>query len=101
MTTKIDLATLRPRLKKLWRKFFRHLAFAAIIIVLLIYVLIVWRIGKLATAEPSPEAVDSAIAATSIPKIDQKIINQIQSLEQSSAEIHSLFNQARNNPFQE
>jgi hypothetical protein len=101
MTTKIDLSTLGPRLKKLWRKFSGHLAFTAIVAVLLIYVLVVWRIGKLVTAEPPPEAVDSALAATSIPKIDQKIINQIQSLEQGNTEIHSLFNQARNNPFQE
>jgi hypothetical protein len=60
---------------------------------------VVWQISKFSTAEPSASA--EAAVATQIPKIDQKAINQIQALEQSNTEVRSLFNSARNNPFQE
>src|SRR3990167_10019258 len=97
----LSLAELKPRLKKFYRKFSKHLAFAAILVVLLIYVFMVWRISQLTAAEPSPEAESAALAQTAIPKVDKKAVERILTLEQSSAEIHSLFNEARNNPFQE
>jgi hypothetical protein len=75
------------------------LAFAAVLIVLLVYVFMVLRISGLTAAEPTPEAEAAAVAETSIPKIDKKAVERISSLEQSSAEIHSLFEEARNNPF--
>lgn len=90
---------LKPQVDKYLRLGKQHVSFAAILAVLLAYILVVWQISHLATADPDSAA--QASAATRIPKIDQKAINQIQSLEQSNTEIHTLFNDARNNPFQE
>lgn len=101
MSKKIDIATLKASLKKYWQKFSMHATFAVLIVVLVAYVLVVWQISKLATAEPSTQDQDAALAATNIPKVNKTAIEQIQSLEQSNTDIHSLFNQARNNPFQE
>ncbi|PJE65120.1 hypothetical protein COU91_03325 [Candidatus Saccharibacteria bacterium CG10_big_fil_rev_8_21_14_0_10_47_8] len=101
MSKKIELTSLKPRLKKYWQKFSAHAAFVVIMIILLVYVLVVWQISKLAATEPSVEAEDAAQAATNIPKVNRDAIGQIQSLEQSNTDIHSLFDQARNNPFQE
>jgi hypothetical protein len=67
--------------------------------VLLAYILVVIQISQLSNAEPDPSR--QAAASTKIPKVDQNAINQIQKLEQSNTEVHALFNQARNNPFQE
>ncbi|HET9850157.1 MAG TPA: hypothetical protein VFP35_00810 [Candidatus Saccharimonadales bacterium] len=80
-------------------RFRKHAVFAAILIVLFAYILVVWRISQLAGAEPADTG--SVSSDTSIPKVDQKAISQIQSLEQASPQVHSLFNSARNNPFQE
>ncbi|MBX4190883.1 hypothetical protein KW794_02230 [Candidatus Saccharibacteria bacterium] len=88
-----------PSLKKLYSKYSRHTAFGAIILVLLIYVIVVLKINNLANAEPSID--QETVVTGSIPKIDDKAIKQIQSLEASNTEVHSLFEQARNNPFQE
>lgn len=101
MSKKIELASLKLHLKKYWQKFSAHAAFVAIIAILLVYVLVVWRISNLAAAEPSSEAENAARAATNIPRVNKEAIGQIQALEQSNTDIHSLFNQARNNPFQE
>jgi hypothetical protein len=101
MSKDIDLKAIKPMLKKSWQKVSAHLSFIVIIVVLLAYVFMVFNISKLATAEPSPEDQDLAITATNIPKVNKKAIEQIQSLEQTNTQIHSLFDQARNNPFQE
>jgi hypothetical protein len=88
-----------PGLKKFYSKYRKHTAFAGVIVILLVYVLVVFKINTLANAEPSDE--QETTITGSIPKIDGKAIGQIQSLESSNTQVHSLFEQARNNPFQE
>lgn len=96
-----DLKTILPKLKGLVGKEAKHAAFIAILLVAGVYLYVVWSIGHLATAEPSEEAQTKAQSSSAVPKIDPKAIQQIQKLEASNAQVHSLFNQARNNPFQE
>jgi hypothetical protein len=85
--------------KKFYKRFGTHMIFAALIAVLLVYLLIVFRISSLAKAEPGPD--QEVTVTNSIPKVDKNAVNQIQKLEQSNTQIHSLFESARNNPFQE
>lgn len=96
-----SLKTLQPQLKKAQWLLLKHALFVAILVVLLVYVLVVWRINQLANAEPSTDAETTALAASDIPKIDINTIRQIQNLEQTNTQVKSLFEQARNNPFQE
>jgi len=97
----LDLASVKLQFKKLSKRFLRHAAFIAITAVLLVYVFVVWQISSLTSAEPSPEDEATALAETIIPKVNKEAVKHIQSLEQNSAKIQSLFNEARNNPFQE
>lgn len=90
---------IQPSIKKLYGRYSRHTVFGVVIIVLLIYVLVVLRINSLANAEPTPEQEN--VVTNSIPKIDGNAIKQIQALENNNTQVHSLFEQARNNPFQE
>lgn len=100
MSKNIDFnfKSLPDRAKKILPVLVRHGSFAAIIVVLVIYLFVVWRISSLANAEPSPS--DDVVTA-SIPKVDSKAIEQIQSLAQSNTQIQSFFDSARNNPFSE
>lgn len=77
----------------------KHVSFVALLAILLAYILVVWQISHLATAEP--DSSSQVTAAKKIPKVDQKAINQIQALEANNAKVQSFFNQKRNNPFQE
>lgn len=95
----IDLKAIQKRITKFSKAESKHAAFLGILIVLLMYVAMVWKISGLATAEPSSD--DTAIVQSKIPKVDKKAVNQILNLEQNNTQVHSLFNQARNNPFQE
>ena len=94
-----SLNSLKPLVSKFIKKYSKHSVFGAVLVVLLVYILVVFKINNLAKAEPGPD--QSTNTANLIPKVDQKAVNQIQSLEQSNTQIHSLFEAARNNPFQE
>lgn len=97
----IDIDKILIALKKNAKKLSKHVSFAAVIIVLVAYVFMVWRISVLANSEPSDDEVLVAETANKIPKVNKEAVNQIQSLEQSNTDIHSLFDSARSNPFQE
>jgi hypothetical protein len=88
-----------PALKRFYTKYRRHAVFGAVLIVLLVYVLVVLRINSLANADPDPS--QEQVVTNSIPKIDGNAIKQIENLENNNADVHALFNQARNNPFAE
>ena len=95
----LDIKGLVAKAKKTLPKVIKHAPFIAILLILAVYLFMVWRISQLAGAEPS--AGQEAAALVQIPKIDESAIKQIQALEQSNAEVKSLFNTARNNPFSE
>lgn len=98
---KFNTALLKEAYGKIAQKLSGRMLFIAIMAVLLVYVFAVWKISQLVAAEPTPEALDAALSETSIPKVNSQAIKQIQSLEESSKEVKSLFDKARNNPFQE
>jgi hypothetical protein len=90
---------LTPLITKYSKKYGKHTAFMLLIVVLLTYVYVVARISALSKAEPpANQAPDSS---SLIPRVNQKSIDQIQSLESNNTQIHSLFEQARDNPFSE
>lgn len=99
MNANLDLKSIRPRFNKLLKALMGRITFITVMLVLVAYLVVVWRISSLATAEPPPEA-EAAISG-SIPKVNKNAVEQIQQLEASNNEVKSLFNEARNNPFQE
>jgi len=98
---KLDFKTILPRMRKLQKQLAGHQLFIAVLVVLLAYVFVVWQISSLATAEPTPEAQATNDSTSAAPAIDKNAIKQIQTLEKNSPDVHTLFEAARNNPFQE
>lgn len=98
---KLDIKQIVAKLKRLRKLLFVHLPFVITIAVLLVYLVLIWNIKNLIVAEPAQQAEQQALAEAQIPKIDQRAINKIQSLENNSPAIRSLFDEARNNPFSE
>lgn len=101
MSKNINLKSLniKPLVAKFAKRFGKHVIFAALFAVLLVYLLIVFKISNFAKAEPGPD--QEVTVTTSIPKVDKKAVTQIQALEQNNTDVHALFESARNNPFQE
>ncbi len=83
-------------LKQLLR--FRSALFVGVVLV--IYGIILFRLAGYLDAQPDKNAISSATAVAQ-PRIDQATVNKIKQLQDNSVNVRSLFNQARQNPFQE
>jgi hypothetical protein len=84
------------QLRRLGR--YKTIFFLAFVAVL--YGIVLLHINSLNGQQPSTQAVNSQVKAANVPHIDQSVVQQIQSLQDNSVSVQSLFDQARNNPFQ-
>lgn len=80
-------------------KRYAPLLFAALLVG--IYGFLVYRVQVLNASEPSSADVASQSKTAQVPHIDQKVIEQLQQLQDNSVSVQTLFDQARSNPFQE
>lgn len=72
-----------------------------IFIVAGIYGYIALTINSLSHAEPTPDQISSQTSPIKATKIDPKIIQQLQQLQDNSVSVKALFTETRDNPFQE
>lgn len=98
---KLDTKDLSDKLLALGKHARRYMVLIFILIMAAAYGFLVFRIGTLAQSEPSESAVTEQLQTVKRPKIDQGAIDRIQTLEDSNIEVKALFDQARQNPFQE
>lgn len=68
--------------------------------VALLYGFILFRINSLSNTDPSSESVTSQVQAAQVPHIDEATVKQLESLQNNSVNVQTLFNEARSNPFQ-
>lgn len=93
-------ASLSQQLRQLPAQFLRHRVVIFVVIVAVLYGFLAVRIQTLANIEPDESAVASK-SAPARPVIDQATLNKIQQLQDNSVNVRTLFDQARQNPFQE
>ena len=82
------------------QKVSKYKAYIAGITLLLIYGYLLWHITSLNAAQPSSSSITEQANPLATARIDQQVVNQLQSLSNNSVNVQSLFDQARNNPFQ-
>jgi hypothetical protein len=66
-----------------------------------IYTFLVFRISSLTNREPDPAALSDRLQTVQRLRIDQNSIDRILELEEQNIDVRALFEQARNNPFNE
>lgn len=66
-----------------------------------VYGYVIFTINSLSSAQPSETSVTSEVTAIRIPKIDKSVIKQLEDLRDNSVSVQTLFEQARDNPFNE
>jgi hypothetical protein len=79
----------------------RNAAFMFIIFLAIIYGFLVFRILQLTQAEPDQAAVTAELKTIGVPKIDEEVVRKMEQLEDNSVSVHTLFDEARSNPFEE
>lgn len=97
---KLDLKPILKKLKPLLAFVKKDSVGIFLFIVACVFGFLIWRIGTLANAEPSQDAVSETLITVVRPKIDQNSIKKIQDLQDQNIDIKSYFSD-RNNPFQE
>jgi len=84
------------------RTLLRYRVFLFFLLLAAVYGFLVFRISVLNGAEPSSTDVSAQTQTTPpVPHIDQNVVKQLKSLQDNSVSVQTLFNDARNNPFQE
>ena len=101
MSKSISLNNSKAFVKKSARLLNTYRAFIFFIIVALLYSFIIWRINMLAVATPNVTDIQAAKNQNTVPHIDQSVVNKMQSLKDNSVNVQTLFENARNNPFNE
>jgi hypothetical protein len=97
----LDLKALKPALIKLARGAGRYAGIICFVVVATIYGFVLFRINSLNNVQPSDTVVSAQSSKiTTIPRIDPQIVQQLEALKDNSVNVNTLFEQARNNPFQ-
>lgn len=78
-----------------------YIGFVIGLIILGMYGLVIWQIRAYVTQEPSESEVAQELTSINIPKVDEEAIKQITQLEDSNVQVKALFENARQNPFNE
>ncbi len=97
----LNLKLIIKKLEPLLRIFRRYSALVFIVVLVGIYSFLVFRINSLTNMEPDDEAITQKLNTVKRPKIDQSSIDKINQLQGQNVEVKTLFDQARNNPFNE
>jgi len=97
----IDIKQLLGKTINKLKPLLKYSLLTVILVFIFIYGLIVFRISQLTTVEPDEDQVAEKLNGATRPKIDQQAVDAILSLEDRSVEVKAIFNQARQNPFDE
>jgi hypothetical protein len=82
------------------QKVSKYKAYIAGLLLLLIYGYLFWHITSLNSAQPSQSSITQQANPLATARIDQQVVNQLQSLSNNNVNVQTLFDQSRNNPFQ-
>lgn len=81
--------------------FTRYLPIWFVLLVAAVYGYVLYNVQAAVTAEPSQSSIDAQVQSTATPHVDPQVVDQMQSLQDHSVSVQTLFDQARSNPFQE
>lgn len=101
MNSSISTASVKKQLHSFARIANRYKAIAFFLIITSLYGFIIWRINVLSTAPPSEETIAEVQKAARQPTIRKETIQKMESLQDNSVRVQTLFNEARSNPFDE
>ena len=93
----LNLSELPAQLGALLRRVSAYKVFIFFMLVASLYGYIVWRINVLSNTPPATSDEQAATQA----HIDQETVDKLQSLQDNSVSVQSLFDTARQDPFQE
>jgi len=98
---KLNVAAIRQFANNALGKVNRFGFLLFVVFIAVLYGFVLMQTNNLSSKEPTSLDVQNQINAAQLPHINQTVVNQLQSLQDNSVNVQTLFNDARNNPFQE
>lgn len=95
----MNSSNLQNQLQRMLKQLLHFRVPLFLLLLAIVYGFIVWRADTLQHAQPQQSAIASKLESST--HIDQATINKIKQLQDNSVSVQALFNQARQNPFQE
>lgn len=96
----VDKASLKSAFVRTGRLFSRYAAVMFFVLVAAVYGFVILRINLLSNVQPSQAQIDEQVSSTPVPRIDPKVAEQLEQLQDNSVNVQTLFQEARDNPFQ-
>jgi hypothetical protein len=97
----LDIKSIPAKIFEIAQKLKGYSGIAFIVLIAVLYGFVLLRISILSSTEPSEDAISKHVQAAKVLHIDQNVVDQLQSLQDNSVSVKSLFSEARGNPFQE
>lgn len=98
---KLDTKNLQKLLLKYASLLKKYAVFIFILVGLGVFGFLVLRIRTLASKEPSETAITEKTDQSRPINIDQSAVKKVEQLQDTNVEVKALFEQSRDNPFQE
>lgn len=98
---KLDTKNLQKLLLKYGLLLKKYAVFIFVLVSLGVFGFLVLRIRTLAGKEPSETAITEKTDQSRPINIDQSAVEKVQQLQSTNVEVKALFEQSRDNPFQE
>lgn len=97
---KLDKDLLLQKLQALFEAAQKYSMTIFITLIAIVYGFVFYQITSLNSREPSQDQIDKYVRASHSPRVDQKVIKQLESLKDNSVNVQTLFDNTRQNPFQ-
>lgn len=96
----LDIKKIIPVLTDNAQKAVQYAGFLFFVLVAAIYIFMLLRINTLTNAQPTETDIVNQ-STTKRLNVDKSFVRQLEQLEDNSVNVQALFDEARNNPFQE
>jgi hypothetical protein len=97
----IEVKDILPKLKSAAYMLKQYMIVIFIVVLVLIYGFLAFKIGTISGTEPDEDAVLQQLEDTRQLQVDQDAITKIERLKDQNIAVQSLFKAARDNPFQD
>jgi hypothetical protein len=91
----------KAQLQQLGASILAHRIGLFILLLVIVYAFVGWRVYTLSTVPPDKTTLLSSKSATPHPHIKQSTIRKVKNLQDNSTSVRALFSHSRENPFHE
>lgn len=97
----LEVKDLPAKIMPLLDKARSYIGFLVVLLILGAFGFVVVQIRNYATIEPTEDAITEQLQGISSSRIDEDAVEAVRNLEETNVDVKTLFDEARDNPFQE